>query len=261
MWRQRERRAVSGRVRPRRRRPATRARRSDRGRIPPWSLQTPRSWPTWSSPIATAPAGAPRLRIDGDALPADADPDLIVSAAHLTAAGFRLDRSGARRAAGRNRPLAAGAPGHRFDDRGGAEQSDRSGAGDLGADRQVPCRRSPRQAACPQPRGGRGDRAPRGPGRPLMAARISGCRVCGHRLARFQPHPRGVLWSFHQSRAARAVGIRMQRLRSARLREPVIGRSFHSRGPHGSTGTSARGHRHRSGSILRDPRSHSRWHR
>jgi DNA-binding NarL/FixJ family response regulator len=40
------------------------------------------------------PAGAPRLRTDGDALPADAGPNLIVSAAHLTAAGLRLHRSG-----------------------------------------------------------------------------------------------------------------------------------------------------------------------
>ena len=41
-----------------------------------------------------APSGhPPPLRIDGDQLPKDADPDLIISAAHLTAAGLRLERS------------------------------------------------------------------------------------------------------------------------------------------------------------------------
>ena len=36
----------------------------------------------------------PRLRVQGgDRCRTDADPDLIVSAAHLTAAGLRLDRS------------------------------------------------------------------------------------------------------------------------------------------------------------------------
>ena len=40
-----------------------------------------------------APSGHPFLRIDGDQLPEGADPDLIVSAAHLTAAGLRLEQS------------------------------------------------------------------------------------------------------------------------------------------------------------------------
>lgn len=41
----------------------------------------------------TAAGPVPRLRVQGGPLPEDADPDLIVSAAHLTAAGLRLDRS------------------------------------------------------------------------------------------------------------------------------------------------------------------------
>lgn len=41
--------------------------------------------------LASAPV--PLLRLDGEQLSTDADPDLIVSAAHLTAAGLRLNRS------------------------------------------------------------------------------------------------------------------------------------------------------------------------